>query len=133
MVTRIVSLAIAIAFLLSALGVFAYFVWRYVSEEKVAPKSSQEIEAERLAQLANYGHLPDFTHLTEPLSKVELRQIKLSDEETFIIETDVVTFNYWYALAQNGQIFHSSAVLGDHPQTAGMSSFLDGPATNSFR
>ena len=126
MVTRIVSLAIAIAFLLSALGVFAYFVWRYVSEEEVAPKTSEEAEAERLAQLANYGQLSNFTPLTQPLTKVELRELQPSEEETFIIETDIITFKYWYALAQNGQIFHSSSAQEDRPQTAGMSSFLDG-------
>ena len=126
MTTRIISFLIAIAFLFSAFGVFAYFVWRYASEEKLEPQTTEEIDAERLANLNNYGQLTNFEPLTESLNALEVEEVKSSDAESFVIETDIVTFKYWYALAQSGQIFYSHSAIGEHPRTAGMSSFLEG-------
>ncbi|MYB40050.1 hypothetical protein F4X86_01995 [Candidatus Saccharibacteria bacterium] len=109
MATRIFCFAIAIAFLASVVGFSGYMIYRYATAEEQTPKTAEEVNEERLASLEDLGSLEDFAPLDgERLTERRFEELAAGGTEPRVIESDIITIKYEYALAQTGQVFLSS-------------------------
>ncbi len=114
MATRIFCFIIALAFLASVVGFSVYLIYQYATTETETPKTSEEVNTERLALLENLGDLEDFEPIGEgeSISELEIRELIVGEEGSEVLQDDLVTIRYKYALAQNGQVIF---VSGEQP------------------
>ena len=114
MATRIFCFIIVVVFLASVVGFSIYLIYQYAQEENETPKTSEELNASRLEGLENLGTLEDFESLGEgeSISEPEIQELKAGEEGLEVLQGDIVTIRYKYALAQDGQIILAS---GERP------------------
>ncbi len=110
MATRIFCFVIVVVFLASVVGFSVYLIYQYAKEENETPKTSEELNADRRAGLENLGDLEDFEPLGEGESilEPEIQELKAGEEGLEVLQGDIITIRYKYALAQDGQIIFAS-------------------------
>ena len=127
MATRIFCFAIAIAFLASVVGFSGYMIYRYAIAEEQTPKTAEEVNEDRLAGLEDLGSLEDFAPLDgDRLTERRFEELAAGEGEPQVIDSDIITIRYDYALAQTGQVFLSSvsAETGEETRTMAIKRYI---------
>ncbi|HET8671815.1 MAG TPA: FKBP-type peptidyl-prolyl cis-trans isomerase [Candidatus Saccharimonadales bacterium] len=123
---RIFALVMAIAFLITTVGVGASVIWQIVQDNKNSKKA--ETAAQQAADSADKNALQgkkmdNFT----PIAKVDSLQIQDLEVGTGeeVKKGDTITFDYTGALAADGTIFQSSLDTGQ-PVTYSLNDLIPG-------
>jgi FKBP-type peptidyl-prolyl cis-trans isomerase len=127
---RIFALVMAIAFLITTVGVSASVIWQIVQDNKKADTATQEATVDTSTQSKKEdGTKLEGTTLEgfSPVAKVD--SVSFTDSKVGdgaeIKKGDTLTFDYTGALAANGKIFQSSLDTGQ-PITYSLDQLIPG-------
>jgi len=126
---RIFAFVMAMAFLITTVGVSASVIWQIVQDNKKADTATQDATVDSSTQSKKEGTKLEGTTLGDfsPVAKVD--SVSFTDSKVGdgveIKKGDTITFDYTGALAANGKIFQSSLDTGQ-PITYSLDQLIPG-------
>ena len=134
MVARIFLVIIAVLFLIATVGWTIVTVREDTSSEQEAPKTSAELNQERLDQLNNlgFGELEDFESVDGGFEAIRVEDLKPGSGNLKVEPTDIISLKIDIALADTGKIFLTTKNSDGGIFTAGVQRLLSGWQSQVF-